>query len=632
MLIEKELIEQAKEKLGLKNAEIMAELLQLEDFDTKNLKARCPYHNEDTASFIYDKKRHCFHCFGCQKTVDVIDVCMEKGKTFLEAVQFLFEQSKISYSFGEMNVKTKREYRYPKEVICNSKDKVYEYFGKRKISKETIDYLDIRQDEHGNCVYNFYDTNNVLTMVKYRPARTVHKGEAKCWIQKDSDSTPLLLNMNKINVTQPLLIVEGEPDMASCVEAGFYNVVSVPLGCGNLHWIKECWDWLEQFNSIIIWSDNDEPGIKMRKECITRLGSWRTKYVETPTYYIKDNKRFPVKDANDILQVVGKDEVLRLIYNASESEEDSVVDFADVEPLEMYEMEGIKTGIKSIDNEIYSIFLSSVNIITGRPGSGKTSIIDQIIGNAMDEHIPVFVFSKEMQQGLTASWMDTILAGRRNLETATNRFGESYYRVNRDIQKKIQCYYRKYLHIYKDDQPNDVKSVMKSAENCIRKYGAKLIILDNLMMLDLECTEEETNKTQTKFMNDLIAFANKYKVAILLVAHPKKTQDKTADIDMYDIAGTSNLINLAMRSFGMRRVSDEEKENQKSKWKDYDVVLTLIKDRFFGKANKKIGLRYDLMSRRFYSNVFELDHKYKWDDKEYSDDLKVEEETYEFPE
>ena len=95
MLVEKELIEKAKEKLGDENAFIMAELLELESFDEKNLRACCPYHNEDTPSFIYNKKNKTWHCFGCDKTVDIIDILMENGETFLGAVKYLFEKADI---------------------------------------------------------------------------------------------------------------------------------------------------------------------------------------------------------------------------------------------------------------------------------------------------------------------------------------------------------------------------------------------------------------------------------------------------------------------------------------------------------------------------------------------------------
>ena len=63
MLIDKETIEKAKEKLGDENALLMAELLELDNFDEKNLKSCCPYHNEDTPSFIYNPKKYSYHCF-----------------------------------------------------------------------------------------------------------------------------------------------------------------------------------------------------------------------------------------------------------------------------------------------------------------------------------------------------------------------------------------------------------------------------------------------------------------------------------------------------------------------------------------------------------------------------------------
>lgn len=58
MLIEKTDIEKAKDKLGDNNAFLMAELLELENFDDKNLKACCPYHNEDTER-IKNGNRNC---------------------------------------------------------------------------------------------------------------------------------------------------------------------------------------------------------------------------------------------------------------------------------------------------------------------------------------------------------------------------------------------------------------------------------------------------------------------------------------------------------------------------------------------------------------------------------------------
>ena len=321
ILIEKELIEQAKEKLGDDNAFLMAELLEIKSFDEKNLKGCCPYHKENTPSFIYNKKDMRFHCFGCSKTVDIVDVLTEQGYTFVNAVKWLFEKVGIDYAFGEHSVKTRKKYHYPvAESKGNDMTQVYSYLASRGISKETVDYLDIRSDQKGNIAFHTYDTNDTLCVVNYRVSHKAQNGNHKCWFQKDADSADLLWNMNRINTAKPLVITEGQIDCASVVQCGYLNATSVLKGSGNLHWIEECFDFLEQFDTIIIASDGDAPGLKMRNEVINRLGGWRCKYVEIPkTLEYKDTGRIvPITDLNEILQARGEEYLRSLIEEAKD--------------------------------------------------------------------------------------------------------------------------------------------------------------------------------------------------------------------------------------------------------------------------------------------------------------------------
>jgi len=359
----------------------------------------------------------------------------------------------------------------------------------------------------------------------------------------------------------------------------------------------------------------------MRKECIYRLGTWRTKYIVTPEYYEKeDGRKIPLKDINDCLQIGGKQFVMDLISAAKDVPVKSVVDYSEIEELDVSQMDGVQTGIKPLDNELGKLFYGTLTILSGRPGSGKTSLIDQAIAMTIDNGSPTFLYSKELPERLSANWFNTIIAGRRNMVEKHNSSGKKYYVVPYDTQKKMQQYYNKKLFIYKDEESNDFEAVLKSAEECVRKFGCKLIVLDNLMMLDLKCNESDKNTAQTNLINLLIKFAVKFNVTVVLIAHPRKTQDSNSDIEMYDIAGSSNIINLAMRSIGLR-VSKKEKEDPKYKWHKYDVVLTVMKDRMFGKSDVQIGLWYDLVSRRFYTDYAEYDKQFAWDDNYYIDKL-----------
>lgn len=625
MQIDREAILQAKEKLGDRNAQIIVEELGITDFDEKNMKCCCPFHQEDHASFIYNKKAFNFRCFGsCGRSYDILDVFMYKGATYAEACKKLFELAEMPYSFGELGVKTKRHYRYPHEVPCTDKSKVYAYFEQRKISRETLDALDVRQDSEGNAVFNYYDTNDVLTMVKYKPSHKVQHGQAKCWCQQNSDTAPLLFNMNRINVNSPLLICEGEPDCLSAVEAGFKNAVSVPLGSSNLHWIDENLEWLDQFESIIICADNDDTGVKMQKECVPRLGSWRTKVVDIPAIPIGNTGRV-TKDLNEILYVCGKDKVLELILDAKDSPVPSVADLSDVEPTEYEDVDGVTTGLKAIDDELMRLFFGTLTIVSGQPGSGKSSLLTQLACNSLDNDIGTWLFSGELPNGVEKSWFNYIFAGPRNITDAISRRGNPYKKISTTTLAKINKTYKGRWHIYRDDYDNTLDKLIASMTDTVRKYGARCLILDNFMCIDTETSEEEL-RSQTDTIKKLIEFAKKYQVAVILVCHPRK-MDAGTNVGIYDIAGTSNIVNLAHRTIGLRRVTDAERENaakyseKRRQLLKYDVIVTIVKDRMFGRQNIDVGLYYDPASRRFFGDMDEYDRRFSWDKKEYKEPL-----------
>ena len=74
-------------------------------------------------------------------------------------------------------------------------------------------------------------------------------------------------------------------------------------------------------------------------------------------------------------------------------------------------------------------------------------------------------------------------------------------------------------------------------------------------------------------------------------------------------------------------MTEAERENaakyseKRRKLLRYDVIVTIIKDRMFGRQNIDVGLYYDPASRRFFGDMEEYDRKFSWDTKEYNDPL-----------
>lgn len=629
LIIENDKIEEAKVKLGDKTADMIADILGIEQYDAHNHKGLCPFHNEKTPSFIFNPKTNKYHCFGCNKSVDIIDALVYKGNTFTEAASKLFELAEMPFSIGEHKVQTKASYRYPKPVECQDKSKVYEYFATRGISQKTVDYLDIRQDEHGNAVFNYYDTNDVLTLVKYRPSRKINKakGDIKCWCQKGADTTPLLFNMNRINTTAPLLICEGEPDAAAAIESGFSNTVSVPLGANNYGWIEENWEWLEQFESIIICSDNDEAGERMRKECIYRLGTWRCKTVQIPSLIEKDGKNIKVKDLNEVLYLCGKAKVMELISDAADTPVDSVSDYADIKNIDLDAIDGIKTGFYELDKKLMKLFFSTFNILTGVNGSGKSSFISQLVCQAAEQGHNTWYYSGELPNFQCKNWLNYIFAGQHNI--SQENYGDTeFWRVNKSAQREMDSFYREHIYIYKDGKSHKVNDLLESMVECIRKYGAKLCIIDNLTSVNLECNENNKYQKQEEFVSRCIDIAKKYNVVIIMVVHPHKIEAMRR-LSKMDVQGISAIIDLAHRIISLYRVTSDDKKgtpkrNGKGWIKEpikYDVLCDVLKDRMMGFEGSTVGLYYDKPSRRFFANERDLRYQYAWDKRVYDKTL-----------
>ena len=135
ILVDPKKIAEAKEKLAYENFTYIMEYLGVTDYDSQRMRCCCPFHDEDTPSFIFNPKEWNCRCFGaCAQSYDIIDAYMKgKNASFAEAVQNLFELAQVNYGLGMIGVKTKHQYRYPKPVECTDKSKVYAYLATRKI-------------------------------------------------------------------------------------------------------------------------------------------------------------------------------------------------------------------------------------------------------------------------------------------------------------------------------------------------------------------------------------------------------------------------------------------------------------------------------------------------------------------
>ncbi|EKD27258.1 MAG: hypothetical protein ACD_79C00781G0002 [uncultured bacterium] len=85
MFIDESVLEEIKQRIDI--VDIISSTVNLKNAG-KNMKGLCPFHNEKTPSFIVNRIRQQFHCFGCGASGDVFTYTMKnEGLTFVESVK-----------------------------------------------------------------------------------------------------------------------------------------------------------------------------------------------------------------------------------------------------------------------------------------------------------------------------------------------------------------------------------------------------------------------------------------------------------------------------------------------------------------------------------------------------------------
>lgn len=381
-----DIIKEAKQVYGDKAKEVIVNEWPLEAYDGKN-KARSPFNSDTTASCMWNQKELCWKDFSSGRVIGILDLFQHKyGDTYKEAIVRLCEETGVTlpddgnwtgYNKGELLPKN---YRYPyiTEQNFNNRKDVEEYLGKRGLSIATLDHFGIKEDEHKNIVFEFFDADNMLLSVKLRPSHRIKPSEPKMFWQNGSDNCPLLFNVNRVNFEQPLVITEGNIDAMSVFEAGYYNVVSIPGGVQDTKWIEFNYKFLENFSQFIVWTDNDEAGQQGRQKIVKRLGEYNCKIV-TPTDDVLDviesyyqqydaNSHIRKADANNVLIACGGGMVLNMLKTAKEIENPKVKRLMDYDEQQLQDLPRISTGFKAIDRVMYGNFENSLTVLTGKAG------------------------------------------------------------------------------------------------------------------------------------------------------------------------------------------------------------------------------------------------------------------------
>ena len=511
-----------------------------------------------------------------------LQLCKEKG---VEA------DREEGYS---LNMKT---YKKPEKLPQTPKQRVEEYLKLRGFSRETWERRGV--GEYGGAIAMPYYENGEVVYMKFRNPEKYVGGGHKSW--REEGGKPILWGMELCDKENPLVIVEGEMDALALDECGIKNVLSVPSGASDLGWLDLCAEFLSQYDTVIFWGDNDPGGKNMVEKCVARLGVNKCMLVDAPP---------DVKDANECLHKHGKEITASFVEMAKPVELAGIVELADIKPIDVQNLPRVTSGIKTLDGKIGGFFMGDVSIWSGKSGQGKSTILGQILLDAIQNGHKVCAYSGELRADLFQYWIDLQAAGRSNIKTSADPLRQiDNAWISPVTLAKIHEWYRGKFFLYdnRSVKNNSHDSIIAVFEYAALRRKCSVFLVDNLMTAKvMKTANEDFYRAQSAFVGDLEYFAKFFSVHVHIVAHPKKSE---GDVRKEDISGTIDITNRAENVFVVARASEKEQAEGS------DAKIIIRKNRLYGVQDKEIGLKFDPVSKRFwpYRSEMETDKVYGWE-------------------
>ena len=342
---------------------------------------------------------------------------------------------------------------------------------------------------------------------------------------KQTGSANTFFNMSAIPENQTeIVIVEGECDVIALDSVGIKSI-SVPNGApqkiqsnfmvdpsedGKFSYIWSSKDFLDRFEKIIICVDQDKPGDCLAEELARRLDRsrcWRVKFPDD------------CKDAGDVLLKHGAS-VLRESVESAEPLPlvgiKTANDFTEqVEELYLHGYaRGESTGFSTLDN-FMSIQEGMIYTITGYPGHGKSTFVDNIMCNLAYRRGWKFAIASFENPPVThCITLAEKIIGRPFYDGANPRMSKEQMR---DAMDFMDAHF-----VFLDNEGlASVASVMERTASAIKRLGVRGLVIDPYSHLKMEYSDQE-HINISKMLTELSAFARNNKVAIFFVAHPAK--------------------------------------------------------------------------------------------------------------
>lgn len=450
----------------------------------------------------------------------------------------------------------------------------------RKLDIETLSkfgYFVHKENGKSVQIANYYGQDGSLSHQKYRDA------EKNFWFVPVVDEAPKPKTVKLYGqhvwgdkYDKKVVITEGEIDAMSVAQATKFKmaVVSIPAGVGSAEdSIKANYRWLDRFEEIILWMDNDEPGQKVVPE-IAGLFPAKVKTIKVEGF----------KDASEMLQAGREGDVYAAVYAATPFTPEGIINAALCTD-DMLEPEGetICAYPWPITQErTLGIREGEVCYHVAGTGIGKTSQLVEIQGGLLNADIKFGIMRFEDTRKKAQLDIMSLRAGRRlHLDPLPKE---------QMVDLHTAVFGRGNVELFDPEKASwDFESILGYLRYMAMGLGCKVIFIDPLSFIVAGHTERDERKALDRVAYEFAQFVKHYGVNLQIAHHLRRSEGKAHEeggqISVNEIRGSGGIANFSMSIFGYER-------NQQGKRPDL-TQIRVLKNRWTGWTGAADVLRWD---------------------------------------
>ena len=453
---------------------------------------------------------------------------------------------------------------------------------KRNISDKTCERFKIYRD--GDLLRFYYHNSNGQPIgAKIRTANKIFSYEG------ETDGSFFGQHLWKGHGKQ-IVITEGELDAATYAELlPTWDVVSLPSGAaGAKKAVQKNFEFLQGYDSIILWFDNDEPGQDAAKAAAGVLPPGKVFIARLEAY----------KDLSEAWQANDRAAIDKAFYAKKAYRPDGIVEGKSL--LELVTTPNPPNDhdypFQGLQDKLHGIRYGELVTITAGSGIGKSSFCRELATSLLQTGERVGYLALEESNRRTALGLmssavgQSLHLGEPTREQLVEAFDHTMVNWN--------------LYLFDGFGSYDPDVIYNRIEYLASGLDCRIIFLDHLSIL-LSGLDGDERRMIDSTMTRLRSLVERTGIALFLVSHLRratgdKNHEEGARVTLGQLRGSAAIAQLSDSVIGLER-------DQQSDQAGGVTTVRVLKNRYSGETGVACALKYNLDNCKFEESEIETE-------------------------